>query len=427
MPDCTVVKLPEEGNKVSPVKRRRIKRILGMAGPKLYVGLEDKLPRPASRERQISDKWQRIQRDDLSTYTENIATQVMHKCQMDKISTNESWFDPLLLLTGSVVDSSITLSPKIWYRCRAPWVLNIVRKETDGLNWTVDRGLGDKIESELDEGLRLAQATVRLPKQLSLQGRGIDLPRGYTVFINYQDSDKMQGACGLLCSLVAKQGDDLKYHGLCRIGGVLTIRDGGGKPQNVAVTAAHGLLDHFLTADVLLPPQPRTRRTLGRSDRWPWSIARLGRRNGHLLDLDNVTKLGTTKLIGHVDEDKTDEIKWRPVRRVHAVNWLGGGWESTGHWQFPFMAHSLERLASDSDFALFELPTEVINMYDVGKERKVVTRLLRESEMKCGPVELLLACDQVVPGTLLYDIPSLYLRGARFPTRRIQLDKPLGE
>lgn len=400
---------------MSLVKRRLRERIRGR-GPELYVGLEDKLPKPAARQRDINDAWERVKKYDLGEYTKNINTQVDYTSQRKGIPTGDSMVEALLLLTGSVANSSIPLSPKIWYHCKSKWALDIVRNEVKDVNWTSARGLGDKIESELNKNLYLAQATVpRLPKKLSLQGGGIDLPRGYTLFINYQDPGSTRAACGMLCSVAAKQGgDSLKYHSLCRIGGVLTVRDGGGKPRVVAVTAAHGLLDHFLTGQ-------------GRSRRWPRSITGPGRRKKHLSELDDVIESGMTELLGDVDEDKMDDIAWQPVQGVHAINWLGGGFETTGHWHFPFEAHSLDRLASDADFALLGLTSQVTNTYSVGQDHKVVTRLLRETEMKCGPVELVLSRDQVVSGTLLFEIPSLYLRGALFPTRKIQLDKPIGE
>ncbi|KAM0413588.1 hypothetical protein ACHAPT_013634 [Fusarium lateritium] len=427
---CTIVKLPQDKDKVRLVNRMVKGWWWPITKKELYVGVLAELPRPPLKMQQIEDAWEVVQRDDLATHVDRINSEIRYWCQKKGIPTNDSILEPELLLTGYAAGSSIPLSPKIWFRCGSQQTLKIAEKEVAGLGWTADRGLGDKIEVGLRSAIMVADQSVPIPRLLTLQ-QGFSLPRGYAVFLNSQRPGEAASACGLLCSIAVKHGEALKYHSICRIGGIFSIKNGSGATKAVGVTAAHGLLDYSLRAEVRSHPFKNSKAsTLARKrpllrtlrGRGISAVMGLSRCNTSTSDIPIIPT--TTAVIGKINSHDADLVEWEPIRSIHAANWLGDGWEAAV--EFPFLVPEPEGLTPDADFALLELPSEVSNTYNTDPTTtKHVTRLLMENDMSSGPVDIIIAKNHVVQATLLSARPSLYLRGTRFPTRKIQLDKPL--
>jgi hypothetical protein len=122
-----------------------------------------------------------------------------------------------------------------------------------------------------------------------------------------------------------------------------------------------------------------------------------------------------------------DAVEWEPIRKLYAINWLGVGWEETLQFQFPLRVSDPERLAPDADFALMELPSTFSNTYGDGSQTLPwVTDWLPEDQMANDAVDLIISRDKLIPATLIYEKPHLYLQGRKFPTRKLQLKEPLG-
>jgi len=286
------------------------------------------------------------------------------------------------------------------------------------------KGLGDRIEiGDLRAAGLAADGSIPIPKKLKLED-GFDLPDGFGLHLSVARSGLRYSACGLLCSVVITQGNVPKSHGVCKIGGILCIKDDSGIERLFGITAAHGLLDQFLTTNAHEPTGSPKKSATGPSE------------SPRILRTPSLMR-GTVKLLaGHkapsgppdvIYRPQLDDVEWDSVRRVYAINWLGGGWEEALQFQFPFRVSDPERLAPDADFALLELPSKYFNSYKTqsGVET-LINGCLLENEISNDPVYIVLDAGTVIPATLIYEKPHLYLRGRRFPTRKIQMKQPLG-
>lgn len=415
MPPCTVVQLPQDRNKVCEVKRSYWSfRLFQPFQPfqKLYVGVPNEWPWPLTRFDDINNTWNHVLME-LDSIIRDINPEIEYQCQ-DEEQISVPCVEPELLLTGREVGNSIPLSPTIWLKCSYSKSRCIVEKAVAGLNWPARHRLENRIEVCLGSPILVTNQSVPIPDQLKFQ-KGFPLCRGYHLHLNSQRPDKAASACGLLCSIGVIDGKALKHHGICRIGGILSIKDGSGETKTVGITAAHGLLDRFLTAE-LRGPSLKNFKTP--------TLAQKLRLSCHSTSMSAMPT--TTAAIGKISSQDANKVKWEPVEGIHSINWLGGGWKAATGFQFPFQVPEPKRLAPDADFALLELPSEVSNTYNVNLTTREVTHLLMESQVSSGPVDVIIAKDHVVQAKLLSSPSNLYLRGIRFPTAKIQLDRPLG-
>jgi hypothetical protein len=385
-----------------------------------YVGRRNELPPPVIRREQIEQAWDNILNEDLAIHITNINQNIRYEGQQK--GTNETAWDPELLLTGYQTGRSGTgrldLSPRIWFKCGSDWAEKIVRDEVKSLSWMASKGLGDCIEvGDLRAAGLAVDPHVPIPKRLELKD-GVHLPIGFELYLSVERPDQVLSACGLWCSIVIAQGKIPKSHGICKIGGVFSVKDNSGTEKLVGVTAAHGLLDQSLTADSHTKSvKPTTARP---------------RRLRRILDKATLSSGSVSPPIGDggLQSSSThplDEVEWEPIRGIYAINWLGGGWEETLQFQFPFRVSDPERLTPDADFALLELPSVLSNIYETSSSFPPwVTGWLPEDQMENDTVSLIISRDTIISATLVYEKPNLYLRGRRFPTRKIQLNRPLG-
>lgn len=254
---------------------------------------------------------------------------------------------------------------------------------------------------------------------------GINLPLDHTInlYSEQPEGSKAAAACGLLCSIAIQHSPEsaLKYHGLCTIGGLLSIKDGSGAPKHVAVTTAHGVLDSFLTGEKDESSSQRVASATTSAVRHTARIFKTGSKS------TSHSAAHSQKLpIRTLNPERVNTINWKPIKRIYAINWLGGGWESATAFQSPFQISDPEKLTLDADFALFELGPDYPNTYEVSSQARVqVTGWLPESEMTAGPVHVVFSSDDVVSASLMSDIPYFYVRGRQFHTRKILLEKPL--
>lgn len=336
-----------------------------------------------------------------------------------------------VLLTGRKHRKTVNLSPRIWFKCRNSLFEPIAREQLKPLplGWMKTNRLGDKIEFGSEAPLFLA-TPISVPAALEAEaGQGIELPDGFSLYVNLEkrcdeDSQKFP-ACALLCSIIVKRHGKVKYSGMCRVGGALAVKGKDGEIRIVGVTTAHGPMDYFLatgsqarSAPSKKSPAARLLQTIGAP------------RTERLLPAKNSSRPATAKIdtLGMVNSETLNRIEWKPVSSFCGINWLGSGWEEVSQYPLPFSVSDPTRLVPDADFALLELGSDFWNTYkpshDSGSRR--VEGWLTEDQMPSGPVDIIVRNDLVVSGTLLSEIPYLYLRGRRFPTRKIKLDQPLG-
>lgn len=293
-------------------------------------------------------------------------------------------------------------------------------------------GLGETVQIGRDSALLIANAMCRLPKPVKL-GSGIDLAHGYSLHINLQQRPAISSACGLIVSITLTQYGDIRYHGLSRLGGILNVKEPGGQIHKVAVTAAHGLLDHFLSTK---HSTPKTAVSIKSKESKTGESVWVNRR----LRFERRESLGTTEaspreeeqLLGRVHQNELDQLQWTSIKDgTYSINWLGGGWEVAGGLRYPFMVADPKRLTLDADFALFELPMELDNTYHLltglSHSDFEITSWIRDNKLSDEKVHVLFGMDCSAEATVLADKPSLYLRGRSFPTRKILLEKPLGK
>jgi hypothetical protein len=319
------------------------------------------------------------------------------------------------LLTGTKADGSVRLSPKIWFMCGSDWSESIVRREISGLTWMGNWGLGDRIEVGPKAAMLLADESITLPSELKLD-HGIRLPDGSLLHLNVA-SRVTNSALGLMCSVAVVKDSKPTYHGMSRIGGVLSIRQKNGEVLQVGVAAAHSILDHFLTSGTSAEPPTRPTKSWKRT-------ARKGTRSVKS-PAKNIESEERVASLGKVSQSDVNEARWEPIKELHSMNWLGGGWDAVSEFQFPFKVSDPERLTIDADFALLRLPTEAKNRL-IGFEGSFeITDILRDSGLRNGPVRIILDSSTLVEATLLEETPDLYLRGRHFPTRKLQLRRPI--
>lgn len=407
----------------------------------LYVGIRNEIPRPVTREQFIEAEWNKIIKEDLELHLRNINNEIRYACQGR--STRESLLEPELLLTGHEIDRSISLSPKIWFRCGSAWVEKVVQKETYGLSWMADRGLGDRIETGLESAVLVSDNPVPIPSQLnSLLESGLPptskLPYGYALHISIQKIPASGSPFGLLCSVLVKKHQNVVHHSICRIGGIIIIHDSQ-QPKPFAVTTAHGLLDYFLrdVADQQTHHVKSYSQMAGDAMATATSFASSSLNIFFGAREDTPGKrVSGTKAHGMISEQELDKIEWEPVGRVCSTNWLGGGWEIGTEFQHPFFTPDPDRLTPDADFALLELSSATYSNMRVQEVAPNPTQhvkgWLADDELEPGAVEVILggsglpsAIDSVT-AHLLHERPHLFLRGAPFPTRKLRLTQPLG-
>lgn len=437
MPVCsTTVHLPQDEHKVVRVDRGWRFWIRN-----LYVGIRNEIPRPVTREQFIEAEWNKIIKEDLELHLRNINNEIRYACQGR--STRESLLEPELLLTGHEIDRSISLSPKIWFRCGSAWVEKVVQKETYGLSWMADRGLGDRIETGLESAVLVSDNPVPIPSQLSsLLESGLPptskLPYGYALHISIQKIPASGSPFGLLCSVLVKKHQNVVHHSICRIGGIITIHDSQ-QPKLFAVTTAHGLLDYFLrdVADQQIDHVQSYFQMAGDTMATATSFASssLNRFFGAKVDT-TVKRVSSTNAHGTISEQELDKIEWEPVERVSSTNWLGGGWEIGAEFQHPFFIPDPDRLTPDADFALLELSSQTYNNIRLHEAARNPTHHVKgwlgDDKLEPGAVEVILgssgqpSAPDSVTAHLLHERPHLFLRGAPFPTRKLRLTQPLG-
>lgn len=435
---CDVSITPAQRDLVAQVNRKwaTLSR-LNPRSKNVYVGLLSKIPRPQNQQKRIETTWGEVSKGALDAHTERINNEISFHCRTRRTSTKDSIILPELILTGetsSFNSATLNLRPNIWFRCGSNWVEDIVRHEVDPITWTVHYDLGDKIRTGLRSAVPAVDPTLSLPRYLSLDGGGFELPDGRTLFLNMERPAAVAkaSACGLLCSVAIKRAGKLLYHGSCRIGGVLSIKDGSGEVKLVGITSGHALLDEVLTAHLdLQPSDHRPDSAISRGRRRLRGLLSYGERSGATVEAPPAE--AKKRLI---DSEKLDQAQWHPIRSVYSINWLGGGWESAAAFQFPFFVSQPDRLAPDADFALLEIPRDLkdssqilVNSFRVrGEDHQNVTGIqFLEGALTDDCLYVVLDSDTAVPATLLPERPHLYLRGRLFPTRKIQMDHPLGK
>ncbi|ETS77779.1 hypothetical protein PFICI_09841 [Pestalotiopsis fici W106-1] len=436
MPVCsTTVDLPQDKRKVVRVKRR-----WRLRAKSLYVGIKNEIPPPPGRERFIQDEWNKVIKEELQLHLDNINREIRYTCQGK--DTWKSILEPELLLTGYQIGKSISLSPKIWFRCGSAWTEKIVQKETGALSWMAERGLGDRIETGLKSAILVSHEPSPVPRQVqTMLDDGMqptsELPYGYTLHICTEKLRVMGTVNGLLCSALVRKDGEVRYHSICRIGGLISINDGA-ENKIYAVTTAHGLLDYFLNADNIQNTAQSARPQLKSTTRLTEIASSfIGRRFNRSATQVAASAMQTADTVMHgtLSQQELDSVEWEPVRSVSATNWLGGGWEVGKEFQHPFFIPSPERLVPDADFALLELPSESYNtpQHTRTDDRAVheIRKWLSDDQLDPGEVQVVLRSDRqvsaegLVTAQLLYERPHLFLRGAPFPTRKLRLEKPL--
>lgn len=332
-------------------------------------------------------------------------------------------------------NTPLALSPNMWFRCGSDWAKNIVRKEVGGLILTRHHGLGDQIHVGLRAAVPASNPACPVPQRLRLDGSLFQLPRSLELFLNIEKPAQgtPSSSCGLICSVAIKKGSRLVHHGYCRIGGVLAIKDGDGNVKLVGVTSGHALLDSYLTTDPEATGDAEASRSQSERSsqqsflRWIFGDANASHSSGQVHDasLDSDPPPASPPARA-MDQKRIDEAEWVPANSIYSVNWLGGGWKAVKEFQFPFAVPHPDRLAPGADFALLELPGELINTFrPPGEEIDRVEYSRVDDKMTMAPVHVILGPEDVVEGCLVWAQQNLHIRGRPFPVRKIQLERVL--
>jgi hypothetical protein len=429
-PVCVVTIQKKDEGKVVEVKRKWPSWFrLSSHVEAIYVGLLAKFPRPTTRKSEIDSRLREVEHE-LAEHVSRIDDRIRLKCQRCNVSSRESVHDHEPLLTGRGMlseNTPLALSPNMWFRCGSDWAKNIVRKEVSGLILTRHHGLGDQIHVGLRAAVPASNPACPVPHRLRLDGSHFQLPRGFELFLNIEKPAQgtPSSSCGLICSVAIKNGSRLVHHGYCRIGGVLAIEDGDGDVKLVGVTSGHALLDTYLTTDPEATGDAEASRSQSERSpqqsflRWIFGDANASHSSGQVQDasLDS-NPPPASPLTRATDRERIDKAEWVPVNSIYSVNWLGGGWEAIKEFQFPFAVPHPDRLAPDADFALLELPGELINTFRTpSQEIDRVDYLMAEDEMRIGPVHVILGPEDVVEGRLVWTQQNLHIRGRPFPAR----------
>lgn len=415
----------------------------------LYVARLDRISRPPALKRTIDSFWQNVISQDLCRHMQNINNKILaHACN-GTVSTRDSILMPELILTGQGSANptcDLSLSPNIWLRCGSSRVKDWAEKEVGHMCWTREYGLGNKIHVGLRAAVPASDPGFPVPPGLPLDSRGFDLPGDFTLFLHVERpttaSAPQPSGCGLICFITVKRGDKIVYNGCSRIGGILSIKEASGAVKLVGVTSGHALIDEFLSTN-METLDSQSRRRSGRIR----SLLRLRDRHGATASPSPgsieppaptppvnaqskpVTFSGTPSATAPGENFGTERIQqgeWDPVQSIYSLNWLGGGWETVKAFRPPFPVSRPEMLSPSSDFALLELPKDVANTFSLDNgPAKRVESLLPEKDMHEGELHIVLGPGEVVPGILLFERPSIFLRGQLFPTRKIQVERPL--
>jgi hypothetical protein len=429
MQACTDVQLPLERDRVAKVKRPGFHK-----SP--YVGIEGRFHRPNTHK--SIDETNRIQAN-VEHDLENIISKIYTKT-MESQKSNPKPLVPHIVLSGyKASDKKIWLSPTVWIDCNDEDTMKITKKYVAHLRVMSLYGLAEKIEVCVRPIWMTVNQSLPTPAQLKVQ-KSITLPRGYHMHLNSQRPDRTASACGLMCSFEVIHEDAPDYHGICRIGGILLIKEKNGERKTFGITAAHGLLDPLLASLTPTPAKSRHRRMLidktpkRRSTSMsgmptttavkPWQGRMLGKMRHKLYSTSMSSMPTATAVIGELRSQEVQKVEWEPIESIGSINWLNILYDKTMIVQ----PSSFDDPIPNADFALLELPSEVFNTYcpDPTTMREV-GHILMESQMSSESVYVIIAKNNVVKAKLLSGPATIYIRGIRFPTRKIQLDNPLGE
>lgn len=453
---CTIIiQAAEREANVVEVRQKTAKliKVFNPSKKVLYVARLDRIPRPPARSRAIQTLWETVMMESLGDHTQSINNNIEYECQKRNIPTWASVLMPELILTGQGSASPschLSLSPNIWFRCGSSWVEQLAKMEVKDLTWPRTYGLGDKIRVGLRAAVLASNPDLPVPPGLPFSTRGFALAKDLTMFLHVERPATAShhlgpSGCGLVCSITIKRGDVIVHNGCSRIGGILSIREASGAMRLVGVTSGHALLDEFLATnleDEDSGSQPHRRTGRARSlfhprDRHdatasPSRSSKAPSTHASSINAPSIISpsraSSTTPPKTSIGIERIQQGEWDPVQSIYSLNWLGGGWETVAAFLPPFPLSRPEMPASSSDFALLELATDFANTFSMGTgPAKCVEGFLLEDDMREGDLHIILGPSEVVPGVLLSERPSLFLRGRLFPTRKIQLGQPLSE
>ncbi|KAL8375740.1 hypothetical protein RB595_007046 [Gaeumannomyces hyphopodioides] len=449
---AVIIQASERESKVVEVRRKKTDKLIDIfirSKKALYVARLDRILRPPARSRAIDTLWNLVMLKNLGDHIARINNNIVFESQSRRISTRDSTLMPELILTGKGSTSPschLSLSPNIWLRCGSSWVEALAKTEVGNLTWTRTYGLGDKIRVGLRTAVLASSTNPSIPPGLPFDTQGFALSEDLNLHLSVErpntPEDTQPSGCGLLCAVTIARGDRIVHNGFSRIGGILSIRDASGAVTLVGVTSGHALLDEFLTTDMESPDS--------RSNRLARSVRKLFRRRGRCRATESsgrdskapsvgesstssswtrvsLSRTSSTQpSTGSVATERIQRQQWDSVQGIYSMNWLGGGWETVKPLRPPSPVPQPDMAAPSADFALLELPHDFCNTFSKGAGTAThVKEFLLEGDMREGELHIVLGPGEVVPGVLLSERPSIFLRGRLFPTRKIQLERSL--
>lgn len=172
---------------------------------------------------------------------------------------------------------------------------------------------------------------------------------------------------------------------------MLQIKNGSGPAKMLGITAAHAILDNFLTM--------AAKRQLGKNERVKSRLAALRQRQHRT----NPKQIPKAKKLLHPPSEVA-AVAWESIEAMYAVNWLDGGWEA--QFRYPFSVVEPRRMTQDADFALLELPpqefvAENTYRYGLDNNQRRVTWILTEEEICSAEVDVTVGRGEVVKASLL--------------------------
>ncbi|KAF5009808.1 hypothetical protein FDECE_4016 [Fusarium decemcellulare] len=306
----------------------------------------------------------------------------------------------VLRMAGVATKSSTTiaLSGSVWILCNGGAFENKIRKRLDSLPWLKFPQYLPVHCTDLPE-LAVGQPGTQLLDSSDLDGNGLEFEWGEKLHLHIERASS-GSPCGLLCcATVTKDGHVIDQR-ISRIGGALKVNGSG----PMAVTAAHGMLTHFLM-----------------HERWKTETENEEDTNSEIEDDERSPELPV--MYGALE--CKPESGWKSVSPFDSISFIGLGKPSSemkGKWTL-----QLPEDGRSTDFTLLD-PNGIkalrnVNSYRLNDGTVCITTHDESKDVGLEDVQIsvLLGQDDAIQGKLLPGELDVFLNGIQFVTRKIEL------
>ncbi|KAJ3526709.1 hypothetical protein NM208_g11059 [Fusarium decemcellulare] len=306
----------------------------------------------------------------------------------------------VLRMAGVATKSSTTiaLSGSVWILCNGGAFENKIRKRLDSLPWLKFPQYLPVHCTDLPE-LAVGQPGTQLLDSSDLDGNGLEFEWGEKLHLHIERA--WSGSpCGLLCCATVTKDGHIIDQRISRIGGTLKVNGSG----PMAVTAAHGMLAHFIM-----------------HERWRTETENEEDTNSEIEDDERLPELPV--VYGAVECKPASG--WGSVSPFDSISFIGlakPSSEMKGKW-----ALKLPGDGRSTDFTLLH-PNGMTALYNANSyplDNRTVRITTYDESRDVGledvQINVLLGRNEVIQAKLLPGELDVFLNGIQFVTRKIEL------